>query len=329
MSRQLATIQIISAVTIHPNADALQLAQVLGWTVVIRTNEFAVGEKVIYLEIDSLVPVTGSWLPDPLKQRIINENIKDYYRVKTLKIRREFSQGLCITIPEELAHLEAGTDVTDLLGVIKYDPEVLDGDSLNFPKHLVSTTDEIRIQSRPQLLELLYRQPYYISEKIDGTSSTFVIDPENGEFLVCSRNQRKAYQAKCVYHMVAHQYKIKQILTQYPHLAIQGEIYGPKVQKNLLNAKKLSLAVFTVTDINTHQRLGLQQMLDWCREVGLPTVNIIETGESFEYTATMLFDKARGFYLGTKNIREGIVVRSLNQEVSVKVINNEFLLKYE
>ncbi len=164
MSRQLATIQTIESVITHPNADSLQLAKVLGWTVVIRTEEFLPGQKVIYLEIDSLIPVTATWIPLPLQQRIITEKITEHYRVKTMKIRREFSQGLCIAIPADLAHLEVGTDVTDILGITKYcndAHEIYESNGGNFPTHLISYTDEVIFEL---LLELLLVVAFAVPE---------------------------------------------------------------------------------------------------------------------------------------------------------------------
>lgn len=332
MSRQLATIQTIESVITHPNADSLQLAKVLGWTVVIRTEEFLPGQKVIYLEIDSLIPVTATWIPLPLQQRIITEKITEHYRVKTMKIRREFSQGLCIAIPADLSHLEVGTDVTDILGITKYcndAHEIYESNGGNFPTHLISYTDEVRIQSRPKIIERISGLPYYISVKIDGTSATYAIDPVTSEFIVCSRAQRRAYTDKCVYHQAAIAYKIREILLNYSHFVVQGEVYGPKIQKNLLNAKKISFAVFTVKNLNTGNRLTQDEMVSWCNIVGLPTVQIIETGDAFQYNVSQLFELAKGQYSGTKNMQEGIVIRSYDQTISFKVINNEFLLKHE
>ena len=60
-------------------------------------------------------------------------------------------------------------------------------------------------------------------------------------------------------------------------------------------------------------------------------VPILETGDSFNYTAEELFEKADGKYRtyfpnakkGQK--QEGIVVRSLDGTISFKVINNKYL----
>jgi ATP-dependent RNA circularization protein (DNA/RNA ligase family) len=55
---------------------------------------------------------------------------------------------------------------------------------------------------------------------------------------------------------MARKYKIEAVLRRNPNLAIQGEIVGPGVQKNLLGLKEVSLFVFNVYDIVTGQYLA-------------------------------------------------------------------------
>ena len=57
MPRALATLETISDVRPHDNADALELAIVRGWQVVIRIGEVAAGEAVVFFEIDTLLDV--------------------------------------------------------------------------------------------------------------------------------------------------------------------------------------------------------------------------------------------------------------------------------
>jgi hypothetical protein len=70
-------------------------------------------------------------------------------------------------------------------------------------------------------------------------------------------------------------------------------------------------------------------------EFGIPAVDVIEEGESFQHTQETLLALAEGKYPGTNNEREGIVVRphretisaTLNGRLSFKVISNRFLLR--
>ena len=54
--RKLAHIEKIIDIQPIPNADKIEVATVLGWKVVIKKDEFKVGDKIIYIEIDSRVP---------------------------------------------------------------------------------------------------------------------------------------------------------------------------------------------------------------------------------------------------------------------------------
>ncbi|WP_337564108.1 hypothetical protein [Megasphaera sp.] len=54
--RKLASIQKIISLTPIPNADRIELARVLGWKCVVKKGEFKVGDKCVYIEIDSIPP---------------------------------------------------------------------------------------------------------------------------------------------------------------------------------------------------------------------------------------------------------------------------------
>src|SRR5690242_2510401 len=76
-TRNLASVQIVEDIQNHTNSDNLALAKVLGWQVVIKRGEFKVGDKIVYFEIDSLLP-DKEWC-DFMKDR--------KFRVKTIKLR--------------------------------------------------------------------------------------------------------------------------------------------------------------------------------------------------------------------------------------------------
>jgi RNA ligase (TIGR02306 family) len=374
--RKLASIQEVSAVRPHPNADRLELITVLGWQVCEVKGQLQVGDTIIYCEIDSLLPATAPWLPAAVKQRIAAPEgaEEQWFHVKTIKLRGEISQGLILpftpTLKEVLLSSRtydgvAGDNVTDELGIRKYDIAIVDqfeGAARNdcdddFPTHLLSKTNEIRVQSEPQLFDQLRGLPYYATVKMDGTSVTFLWHPfsveerelldgdEDGKLWVCSRNRivsrgvnNGKSNGKCAYQAMAEKYGLANILRQHPHLAVQGEICGPNIQKNWANLPDLQLFVFNVVDISpqhsshfldlNRRRLSFSDMLAWCQAVGLPTVPVEEFGEAFEYDNQKLcIERARGNYPSSKWPREGLVYRSQDQKISFKVINNDYLLK--
>lgn len=170
MDRKLASIQRILKLEPILNADSIEKATVLGWEVVVRKGEFKVDDLVIYCEIDSVLP-----------QRAEFEFLRDRnYRIKTVKLRKTTSQGICFPLniipidesgSEMIVNPKEGLDVTDILGVIKYEPIVpaqLAGIAKgNFPA-FIPKTDEIRIQEVPQVLERHKWVVLRSTEKLDG-----------------------------------------------------------------------------------------------------------------------------------------------------------------
>ncbi len=329
---KLASVQIIDEISNHNNANNLELANVLGWQVVIKKGEFKSGDKIIYLEIDSVCPAT-QW-------SLFLEKYK--YRIKTIKIRGQLSQGLILPInllgSENYLYIK-GDDVTKKLGITKYEnpEEKLDNAGLsNFPTHLgFFKTNEPRMQSCPELVKLFQGKEWYATIKYDGTSSTFYIDPINPkELVICSRNQKIVdYETNNIYFLIAQKYKIFDILSNYPQLVIQGEIYGPKIQGNKLGEKSLKLAIFSVYDMVKKKYYLMEEIIDICQKLGLEMAKIDSFGDYFQFTKNDLLDKAKGKYEGTKNDREGLVFRLQkfiyfdSERASFKVINNDFLEK--
>lgn len=56
--RSLASIQRIHDIVPIEGADKIELAKVLGWQVVVKKDQFKVGDLCCYIEIDSIVPQT-------------------------------------------------------------------------------------------------------------------------------------------------------------------------------------------------------------------------------------------------------------------------------
>jgi len=341
--RKLASVQLIDEIKYHSNADSLELAIIGGWQVVIRKDDgFKAGDKIIYFEIDSLLPKEKEWAK-PFE--------KNKFRIKTIKLRKELSQGLILPLSilgkdVDFSKFEVGKDLTKDLDVTKYEndsEEPYNGGKnkvSGFPSHFgIEKTDEPRIQSNVKYLEIFKGQPYYASLKYDGTSSTFFVDPmKKNEFYICSRNQRVTSDdtdLTCVYSQAATKFNLKEKLTSLGcKYAIQGEIYGPKIQNNLLKKKDLCLSVFSIFDFDTQKFVDMQELIDICQKLDLQMVEIIEKGDSFNYNMHQLKEKSKGLYEGTTNFREGLVFRlqknwhdhDKSSRCSFKIINDDFLL---
>ncbi len=340
MQRKLASIQRVLEIVPIANADAIELARINGWQCVVKKGEFKPGSLGVFLEIDAVPPDSPAfrWLWQPKTAQAEAEFARpEKFRIRTMKLRGALSQGLLL-VPAAvgLTDVAVGDDVTELLGVTKYEPPAppnMGGFRANFPG-FIPKTDEMRIQSVPAVVDELRGLPYVITLKYDGTSATFYIDPHDGEFHACGRNYSLAPGTNH-YWRVAEKYSIEAILRQSPHLAIQGEICGPGIQKNRLNLAELELFVFNVYDLHAASYLAPTLAREFIVANGLTPVAVIETGKAFASDQAGLLALAEGKYPQTSNEREGIVIRPaqetysniLASRLSFKAISNRFLLK--
>jgi RNA ligase (TIGR02306 family) len=348
--RKLATIQRILGLEKHPNADTLEIAKLndVAWSCLVKKGEFKIGDLVVFLEIDSLLPELPEW-----------EFLKDKkYRIKTIKLRGVISQGLIMPLsvlegkkfPDDTREnptyeWKEGMDISAILGVKKYEsyiPPNLAGEIKgNFPG-FIPKSDETRIQILRPLLEKYKGTKCYISEKIDGSSCTFFI--KDGEFGVCSRNLELKETPENSIWKLARKYNIESNLKQTNrNIAIQAEIVGPGINKNTLKLNTVDLYFFNAFDIDSQKYLDLTEFKVLIENIlKLKIVPIIKYDYVLEDKIDKLIENANGeSSINKEGPREGIVIRPIKEivdntlenlnfsRVSFKVINPEYLLKYE
>lgn len=200
--RKLARVVLIDS--LHPieGADRIELAMVGGWQVVVQKGLYVAGDKAVYFEIDSLLPLDypafASLSSISSKLQFVVDG-KQYARIKTMKLRKQLSQGFCVPLQDAGAMgAPVDKDLTKSLGVIKYEsagekgmngtPGMKTGSSaLGFPK-FIPKTDQTRLQNIPvQFAQArdsgeLFEKTF----KLDGSSLTaFIKDGVPG---VASRN---------------------------------------------------------------------------------------------------------------------------------------------
>ena len=216
--RKLASIQRILSISPIPNADSIEVAKILGWDVVVKKGEYNVEDLVVYVEVDSILPESKEEF-EFMRPR--------NFKVKTIKLRKQISQGIIFPLsilPKNFQYYE-DQDVTEILGITKYEPELpanLKGNTKSayrykyswlpqwfynvarkiltqkqfkellcyysgtgFPS-FIPKTDETRVQVLQRLLTKYKGTQCYITEKLDGSSITCYL--KDGEFGVCSRN---------------------------------------------------------------------------------------------------------------------------------------------
>ncbi len=339
--RHLASIREIKEILPHNNADSLELAIVDGWQVIVRKGEFSPGQKVIYFEIDSVLPVLPQfeflrkschrnqpWLPNG-----------EGFRLRTIKLRGEISQGLIVPISSCFGYdLELGLDITDMLGVVKWDPPVptqLQGlAKSNFPS-FISKTDQERIQNLLRELEEHRNiHSFEVTMKLDGSS--FTCYRNEGQFGVCSRNMELKLEGNenNAFVKMFLESGLKDFMESIPesmNFAIQGELMGPGIQGNRENFTENRLYIFDVFDIN-NQRYMLPLERRNFINAGLPYIkNVFHVPvihENFTITTESVADllkMAEGPSINNP-VREGLVWKCSEINFSFKTISNKFLL---
>lgn len=215
---------------------------------------------------------------------------------------------------------------------------------LAFPTHFpfVHKTDEERCENLVNVV-LGYERPLIVTEKLDGTSSTYILERlgrNKFEFYVLSRNIRqktidqKCYHEKNIYWDMALKYNIEQHLKDYletnpelKYVCIQGESVG-SVQGNPLKLKEDDFYVFNFirSDIGRLPSIAGEKIVNgW----GMKWVPILDANymmpndmEEFKQFAT-----AKSI-VNPDVLREGIVLRDPTNDFSFKNVSREYLLKH-
>lgn len=214
---------------------------------------------------------------------------------------------------------------------------------LAFPTQFpfVKKTDEERIENLPQLLS--YTNPLIVTEKLDGTSTTFILERKKHkkfEFYVVSRNVRQlrpdqeCYHENNIYWEMAKKYNVEALLTQYlldhpelTYVALQGESVG-NVQGNPL---KLSENDFYVFNFITSEagRLSSLEGQKIINDFNMKWVPILDLNYYMPNTMDQVKDYATAYSaVNPKVLREGVVLRDPTNNLSFKNVSREYLLKH-
>lgn len=334
--RQLATIQKIKKIEPIEGADRIVKATVLGWHVVVGKNEFREGELVVYCEIDSV-------FPDWLKKKI---GFTDKF-LKTRRFKGVYSQGFCLPLSilqdvnvKKPVAMEEGKDVTENLGIIKYEPDMRNSnewwkcrDKVQYPKNwfmrfkicrhiwkklfykpaygifptdLIPKTDETRVQVLTDVLGEYKDTKCQYTEKIDGSSITFWKDKK---LHVCSRNREIYIHDDFMYATAA---ELEDKLEK--GYIYQGEIIGPNIQGNKYGVDDYHILVYQMFDPKKKEYLAPKDLQHHLGMAGIEQVPVL--GElSIVDDVDTLVEIAEGpsvLSIRQKDTqREGIVIRPL------------------
>jgi RNA ligase (TIGR02306 family) len=324
---KLASIELVKELTTHSGADRLELAKIIGWQSVVAKGEFREGERVVFIVIDTLLPL-AEW-----SRFLSKDGNEESIRLKTVRLRGEYSQGLVLplsVLPEELRHLPEGTDVSEALGVRKYEKELpagLAGVALGqFPRHVCATTDEENGLSNEELVVKVLSEDVTITRKLDGSSCTMIV--RDGELVeVCSRRLSLKESPDSGFWRAARKLSVANLGKGL--FVLQGELMGPGVQGNQLRLTEGEIHIFQIR--REGEFLPYDEMKALCLDVlGCPAVPLLTHAEA-GLTLEELQRMADAQKLPCGNHAEGIVVRPrvyrLNGEgrpLGFKIINRNY-----
>jgi hypothetical protein len=241
--RNLASVKKIISIKPIPGADKIECAQVLGFECVIGKNEFKINDLIVYFEVDSILPEKPEF--EFLRPR--------KFRIKIIKLKNQFSEGICFPLsilPK--GKYKEDDDVTDIIGVIKYDPEATREKGQSEPSkpknpiikflmkfkwyrryfsskpekgwpEFIPHTDEERIQKVPYICTNYKNTLFVATEKLDGTSATYALKrlkrkwyhiKDHFKFYVCSRHINIKTPNNSYYWKIAKQLNMKENLLE-------------------------------------------------------------------------------------------------------------------
>ncbi|OMI37592.1 RNA ligase (ATP) [Streptomyces sparsogenes] len=336
----------------HPNADALELAQVGLYRAVVAKGAFRSGEFAVYVPEQAVLPAE---LIDELgltgKLAGAGHN-----RVKAIRLRGELSQGL-VCRPRALAEVDLeraareGVDFAERLGIVKWVPPVpisMSGDVEPSPD-LLPWIDIENLKRYPDVFE--DGEPVAVTEKLHGTACCLTYCADGGEVRVTSKGlgaQRLALveDEKNLYWRAMRGHGVAAVAARVAaelgaaRVGIFGEVYGDGVQDLGYGTDSRrgvpGYAVFDVAvDVGGRVRWLDPEEVAKALDGRLPVVPTLYAGP---YDARRVLELADGreTVSGTGlHIREGVVVRATSDRYSpvlggraiAKVVSGAYLTR--
>ncbi|MFD5798292.1 RNA ligase (ATP) [Streptomyces diastatochromogenes] len=307
----------------HPNADALELAQVGLYRAVVAKGAYRTGETAVYIPEQSVLP-TGLIEELGLTGRLAGSNSD---RVKAVRLRGELSQGI-VCRPKALADVDLaraaqeGTDFADVLGITKWVPPIpptMSGEVESAPD-LLPWVDIENIQRFPDIFAP--GEAVVLTEKLHGSACLVTYAADEGRVYVSSKgfggkslalkeDPRNLYWRAVRGHGVAEAAARLCERLGARRVGVFGEVYGAGVQDLTYGAdgrrETLGYAAFDVSaEIDGSVRwLDAAELL----EGELPLVPRLFSGP-YDIERVLEFASGRETVSGRGlHLREGVVIR--------------------
>lgn len=358
----LAIISKIQSIEPIEGKDRIVLAKVENYDTIIQKEDFKVGDTVVYVFYDAILPVKPEY--EFLRKRCWSEKWHGF-RIRPMKMGGVVSEGLVLpmsVLPEGKKY-KIGQVVTDDLGIRYYDPDAqLENNSKRkgnwfldkmmrynwFRKFYnkffrkvtqkdgypvwVDKSDEENIEKCYEDISKYPDTEYIVSEKMEGMAATFAI--EKGKFKVYSHNfnvnSGAWVEVAKIYNLDT---KLKKWAKEhdYDKIALQGEVCGPGIQGNIYGFTTLNLFVYGGWYGN-HQRMTWTEVEYVCKVLGLITVPVLDYNRKIYDLDKMIKDSdGNSVYVNGNNYvkREGLVWRTNDGKVHFKNKSRDYKIFWD
>ncbi|MFJ9444193.1 RNA ligase (ATP) [Kitasatospora sp. NPDC101235] len=333
----------------HPNADALELAQVGLYRAVVAKGMYRTGDHAVYIPEQSVLPeqlIEELGLTGKLAGAQAN-------RVKAVRLRGELSQGIvcrpvALAGTDLAAAAERGEDFAELLGVVKWQqpvPTSMSGDVVSAPD-LLPWVDIENLKRYPDAFEP--GEPVVLTEKLHGSCCLVTYLAATGEVQVSSKGigaqgLALAEDVRNLYWRAVRAYDIPAVAARLAErlgaerVGIFGEVFGEGVQDlgygASARAERPGYAAFDVSALVDGQLnwLSAAELLDG----EVPLVPELWRGP-FDPETVLGFARGKETVSGRElHLREGVVVRPVTERWSpvlggraiAKVVGDAYLTR--
>ena len=353
VERKLASIRKIDGIMPIEGADAIEVAVLGGWKVVVKKGEYQPGDCAVYCEIDCWIPTEIAPFLSKGKEPRVYEGIAGE-KLRTVKLRGQISQGLLLPLSilegkvaaNDMEYIDdcVGMDVSTLLGIIKWEP-VLPANMAGQVKGLfpsfIRKTDQERCQNIVEEIFVDNKDARYeVTIKLDGSSVTgYKFQNDTG---VCSRNLELKIDDTNKDNALVKMFQgsmLQAVLDKMgENIAVQGELMGPGIQGNRENFKDTKFFIFEAQFIDDQRNLtpderaalfgdligyGVDEQIVQHVPVLHCNVTLAELG-IFNVEDLLKFAEGKSI---NHQVREGLVFKRMDGKFSFKAISNKFLEK--
>lgn len=342
----------------HNNAERLEVATVYGFQVIVSKGRYKVGDKTVYIPIDSI-------LPEKLEKKLFPEDSKiklNNSRVRQIKIRGLASQGMLIN-PDEIAdlvnpsYLTEEQDLKKILDVKKYEPPIKSVRLQGPPGQRSKKTENPLFHKYNGLDNIKWfpnkfdeQTMVVIQEKLHGTNARASIMPYAANTLkkkilqflrlapknencygsnnveISAKSTYKGFYGEDVYGSVFSKLDVFNKIKLGE--SVFGEIVGPGIQKGYTYGLKEH--TFVLFDVKVLQPDGTQKWLNpaevkaFAIERGFQFVPVVYEGP---FNKELAYSLSRGpsVFDPKEKVREGIVIKAAND---YSIAGNKQALKW-